>query len=222
MNTTLKSRLKAVASYNGLSIRAMEEKCGLSRSVIGNMSETGVLGSDKLSKILDTFRDIDPLWLISGEGNMLKEKPQSNNSEDADCQPIKNMRPRLPINAAAGALSNIAECVTDSQCDMRPLIPAFADYDFTIPIEGDSMLPDYQSGDELACVIVNDISEIKWGKPYVVDSTQGIVFKRIYDGGSHVLCRSINPTGSEYEIDKEEIIHIAAIVGSIRRSQNIN
>lgn len=210
--TTLKERLKTIANQYNLSIRAMEEKCGLSRSLIGNMSDSGVLGSDKLSKILDTFRDVDPMWLISGEGEMTKKTLNLNKGLS------NKLKPRLPVKAAAGALSIATQTVTSADCELIPVIPSLPDYDFTIPIEGDSMVPDYLSGDELACRLITDISDIKWGKPYIIDTMDGVVFKRIFDGGSSILCRSINPEVSDFEIDKSNILHIASIVGFTRHA----
>lgn len=63
---TLKDRLKLIAEQKGLSIRAFEERCGLGRGNISNMSPDGTLGSDKLTKIIDTFTEIDLYWLLTG------------------------------------------------------------------------------------------------------------------------------------------------------------
>lgn len=48
-------------------MRAFEEKCGLGRGNISNMSQEGTLGSDKLTKIIDTFPGIDLYWLLTGK-----------------------------------------------------------------------------------------------------------------------------------------------------------
>lgn len=65
----LKDRLKWLAQQKGLSIRAFEEKCGLGRGNISNMSQDGTLGSDKLSKIVDAFPEINLYWLLMGKDN---------------------------------------------------------------------------------------------------------------------------------------------------------
>lgn len=70
---TIKARLKKIAANYGLSIRAFEEKCGLNRGNISNMSDDGSVGSDKLSKIIDRFPGINPHWLITGSGEMIKQ-----------------------------------------------------------------------------------------------------------------------------------------------------
>ena len=40
--------------------------CGLGRGNISNMDTNGAIGSDKLTKIFDTFPDIDLIWLLRG------------------------------------------------------------------------------------------------------------------------------------------------------------
>lgn len=67
MAETIKDRLKQLAQLKGLSIRAFEETCGLGRGNISNMSQDGSIGSDKLSKIIDTFPGIDLYWLLTGK-----------------------------------------------------------------------------------------------------------------------------------------------------------
>jgi len=62
-----------VAEHLGLSMRAFEEACGLNRGNISNMLPNGNIGSDKLSKIFDTYPHINPIWLITGKGDMLQE-----------------------------------------------------------------------------------------------------------------------------------------------------
>lgn len=64
--TTIKERLYKIAEFEDLSVRAFEEKCGLGRGNISNMSPNGAIGSDKLSKILDAFPHVDLNWILTG------------------------------------------------------------------------------------------------------------------------------------------------------------
>ena len=67
--TTIKERIKEIAQSKSLSIRAFEEKCGLGRGNISNMASSGAIGSDKMTKIIDTFPDVDAYWLLTGRAN---------------------------------------------------------------------------------------------------------------------------------------------------------
>ena len=125
-------------------------------------------------------------------------------------------RPRIPFDAAAGALSVAMPGVSSLQCEQFPLIPTLPDYDFTIIARGDSMTPDILSGDELACVFVQESKFIQWGRPHVLDTAQGIVLKRIFNQKDAILCRSANHDYPDFEIPKDEIYHLAIVVGLIR------
>ena len=105
---------------------------------------------------------------------------------------------------------------TAEDCEQLPIIPFFPKYDFTIIVRGESMEPEYKSGDELACLIIGESSFIQWGRTYVLDTAQGIVVKRVFDGSGDLLCKSNNPDYPDFKIPKEEVFHMALVVGSIR------
>lgn len=245
---TIKNRLKVIADNYNLSIRALEEKCGLNRGNISNMSDNGNLGSDKLSKIFDTLPDVDPLWLITGRGNMHKTKKTQDDtlssktleypSKDTKNKSIRqdgiklidskhrsqstsrysgDLKPRIPFDAAAGALSVVTDSAAVGDCEMLPTIHAFPRYDFTMPIRGDSMLPDFMPGDEVACQLVRSSSYIQWGRVHVLDTRDGAVLKRIYNDDDCIICKSINPTYSDFNVPKEDVLQIALVVGLIRK-----
>lgn len=124
----IKERLLQVAKSQDLSIRAFEEKCGLGRGNISNMGEASSIGSDKLTKIIDTFPEIDLYWLLLGVGDMLRHthtptvKEQTNDPAMIDKlleqakeigrleQRIKELEQRLEkdaTNAYTGGTANV-------------------------------------------------------------------------------------------------------------------
>ena len=68
----LRNRIEEIAKYKQVSIRQMEVICQLKRGNLSNISKDGTIGLDKASKIIDTFPDVSPDWLISGKGPMLR------------------------------------------------------------------------------------------------------------------------------------------------------
>ena len=54
------------------------------------------------------------------------------------------------------------------------------------------MLPEYHSGDELACLYIKNTSFVQWGRCHVLDTAQGIIVKRIFDSGEFIRCVSDN------------------------------
>lgn len=179
-----------------------------------SLKNKGAIGTDKLENILRIYPELSPAWLLTGRGEMLLQ-PDNPNDETSQ---TSETRPRIPFTAAAGALSIATGAADEGDCERFPVIHTFPSYDFTIIIEGDSMAPDYLSGDELACAFLNSPADIQWGKPYILDTADGVVFKRIYDGGDSIMCTSINPAGPSFIVSKQELLHIASVVGYIRHT----
>lgn len=197
----------------------------------GILTQNNGINEDNLARFLAYADDINSSWLLTGEGEMLKSKRSADinshaNEPNSDYKVTKNelltqeisveTRPRIPFDAAAGGLSVAIGSVREEQCERLPVIPTFPRYDFTIIARGDSMEPQYVSGDELACLFIKDQSFIQWGRPHVLDTTQGVVVKRIFDAGDSILCKSINPEYPDFKIPKDDIIHMALVVGYIR------
>ncbi|MBJ2185819.1 MAG: helix-turn-helix transcriptional regulator [Paramuribaculum intestinale] len=182
-----------------------------------------------MSKIIDSLTQVNPTWLLTGRGDMLQQAQGADGdpsrvSKDFDAGPIDRAnpgatRPRIPFTAAAGALSIATNAACDADCERFPVITTFPAYDFTIKIEGDSMAPDYLSGDELACRFVDYPANIKWGEPHILDTRDGVVFKIPYFGGDQIMCRSINPDGPSFLVDCADVLHVASIVGFTRQLQ---
>lgn len=202
---TVKERLIAFIKEKGLSQSRFEKMIGLSNGFVNNISKG--IGADKLQRIVSVYPELNTTWLLTGEGEMLKK-----------CStPVhKNTRPRIPYDAAAGTLTDTVEGITEYQCEEVPVISVFPKYDFTIRIVGRSMEPEYFAGDEVACLRVNEKRFLQWGRVHVLDTTQGVVIKRIYDNGDSVICRSYNPEFPDFIIPKEDIRSYNLVVGSLR------
>lgn len=78
------------------------------------------------------------------------------------------------------------------------------------------MEPEFFSGDEVACKRINEERFIQWGRVHVLDTTQGVVIKRIYDDGEKIRCNSYNNEFPDFSIPKEDIRSYNLVVGSIR------
>lgn len=71
MKSTVKERLIAFISYLGMSKNAFENACGLSTRYVSNISAS--VSPDKLKKISLKFPELNVEWLLTGQGNMLRE-----------------------------------------------------------------------------------------------------------------------------------------------------
>lgn len=168
-----------------------------------------ILGKRKLSlevieAVLDTFPDVSAEWLLRGI------------ESDGEIVSGSESKPRIPYDAAAGCLTDAVDGVTAYQCEQLPVVQAFPKYDFTIRITGDSMMPNFHPGDEVACLRVNEARFLQWGRVYVLDTEQGIVIKRIYDNGDSIRCASYNPEYPDFNVPKEDIRSYNLVVGALR------
>lgn len=209
-------RLKEYIDYKGISVAAFERSIGMSNASFGkSLKNNGAIGTDKLENILSEYPDISPTWLLTGEGEMIKDLNDKItiipvNSPDGGI-------PLVPIDAWAG-LFHGEEAVALSDCE-HFFVPAFKDADFLIPVRGDSMIPRYYSGDLVACKFL-PLSDIffQWGKVYVLDTNQGALIKKVRPGSSDdtITLISENTDYEPFELPRSCIYNIALVQGLIR------
>lgn len=155
-------------------------------------------------------------WLLTGKGSMIKGNdaalPKAIHTTNS-----KDGIPLIPFSAMAGALSD-ERTVLEYECE-RYVVPAFKGADFLMPIKGTSMQPTYNSGDIVACqrVPMNSIF-FQWNKPYVLDTTQGPLVKRVKPGSdkNHISLVSDNPDYDPFQLPLEQIHAVALVIGLIR------
>jgi len=76
------TRIKKYIDYKGVSISAFEKSIGMSNASFGKSLKTGgSIGGDKLEKILSIYPDINPEWLLTGIGSMLRPIGLMSDSE---------------------------------------------------------------------------------------------------------------------------------------------
>ena len=123
-------------------------------------------------------------------------------------------KPRLPVKVSAGMVAEYYDGVLESQCERTPIIKQFPSYDFTMIVQGDSMEPKYEGGDEIACKRVE--KTIVPGCTYLVDTRDGAYLKRLYPEENRIRCDSYNPLYPSFYLDKEDINGIYRIIGLLR------
>lgn len=214
---TDKEKLIKYLEYKGISKNQFYTKTGFS---VGFLDKGSSLGVDKLKIVIDNYHDLNLDWFFYDDSEMLKSEDNAHilSLEIEKKEYKEETRPRIPMDAAAGSLTAAADGITIDDCEQLPVIKAFARYDFTIFARGDSMFPEYHSGDELACLYVKNTTFIQWGCCHVLDTVQGIVVKRIYDDGEYILCKSENSElFKDFRIHKTEVYNIALVIGLVRR-----
>lgn len=229
-------RIKEYIDFKGITKYEFCKKLGFSNKFLDNSSN---MGTDKACKILHYYTDINPEWLLTGEGEMLKpniketssnemrNKMRNFSEETKSKKKLLNLKepvtyyegiPLIPIEAMAGFGSGSIQVMDyDTQ---KYVVPEFTELnvDFMLRVKGSSMYPKYNSGDLVACkkLVLSDIF-FQWNKVYVLDTDQGALIKRIKKGSDgHLLIVSDNPSYEPYELHLSKIHAIAIVLGVIR------
>lgn len=181
---------------------------------MGYLDKRGSIGTDKYLKIIEYLPEINPEWLLTGKGSMLKEDnnlPMASKSANSEGIPL------IPLDAMAG-ISSGEVSVLELDCE-RYVIPMFKGADFLIPVKGSSMIPKYNSGDVVACkkIPMQDLF-FQWNKVYVLDTNQGALIKRIHKGpdNEHITLISENEKYTPFNLHLSQIYSVAIVVGVVR------
>ena len=173
-------------------------------------------GADMMALLCSEY-NISASYLLTGEGTMFKDGAGSPLPVAHQAVNPQEGIPLIPLSAMAGALTG-EQTVLEYECE-RYVVPAFNGADFLIPVKGNSMNPTYVSGDIVACqrVPMTDLF-FQWNKPYVLDTAQGPLIKRIKPGHDkqHILIVSDNEQYDPFELPYSEIRAVALVIGIIR------
>lgn len=165
----LRDRIKAFSSHLGLSIREFEKECGLKRGNISNM--TGALGSDKLSKIIVKYPDLNIRWLLLDEGKMISaasaeslpatvthHRPATRSPERSI--PIYDMPIGGSLSAFLGGTHNALDYIS---------LPGLPKCDGATRMWGNKMDPEIKAGDFIIYKKVEDLRKgLRFGRIYLV------------------------------------------------------
>lgn len=221
------TRLKEYLDFKGISVASAEKKVGISNSSLSKpFNNKTSIKTETLESFLKAYDDINAEWLLFGIGEMLKvdeveidvlhETRGKYNSKQEDLG-----IPLIDIDAMAGygkGDNQIMQYDTISGYRIPELEGKGVKY--LIRVSGSSMYPKYSNGDLLACKPLKDRTFFQWGKPYVLDTEQGAIVKRLFqcpDDESCLECHSDNKVHyPPFKIPKESIRALAIVVGVIR------
>lgn len=183
---------------------------GITKQTLSNWKKRNTFDAEL---IYTNCLHVNPSWLLSGQGEILKS---DNKPDELKGQGI----PLIPIDAIAG-YGKGEITITENDITKRFVIPEWSDkqVDFLIRISGSSMYPKYSNGDLVACRRVSDISFFQWGKIYVLDTDQGPMVKRLFEGSSADCLKCVSDNTEHYppfEICKNSVYNYSVVVGVIR------
>ena len=211
-----------MASNEGITIGALERAIGASKGVLSRAINNGTdIQAKWLQIIVENYPRYSADWLLSGKGDMLRNKEVVTQRKAEPALPVPENShegiPLIPLSAMAGAFTGETS-VMEYECE-RYVIPAFKGADFLIPVKGDSMQPTYYPGDLVACqrMPLDDLF-FQWNKTYVLDTKQGPLIKRVRRGSDdeHILIVSDNPAYAPFELSRAQFHGVALVRGLVR------
>lgn len=213
---SVKNRLKLFIKSQGNTISGFEKDINVSNGYVNSISKG--IGGEILLNILEISPNLNINWLLTGKGEMLKSDNKQLNIDNSN---ISSGIPLLPFDAFAGIGSDVAGVNFDT-IEERYTIPLFdgIKIDFMISVKGSSMYPKYNSGDVVACRLVNELLFVQWNKVYVLDTiSQGVIIKRLKksDKEGFIICKSDNESYEPFEIPMDDIRNVALVVGVVRQ-----
>lgn len=220
--------IRVFAEKEGITIGALERKIGASKGVLSRAIANGTdIQAKWITAIVDNYPLVSAQWLLTGEGEMISgdscDEKVDLTPECATNNITRARNDELPLHEHIEALAGIpSEDAAPSQYYSSYIVPDFKRQGATdlIRIHGNSMLPRYNSGDIVGVMQIFDPQFIEWGRVYVLDTTQGVLIKRLFPDKQNVgnyLCHSDNTEEyPDFSIPKTEIRKIFKVVGSIK------
>lgn len=216
-------RIFQYIDHKSVSIAEFERNNSISNGYLSKMRRRSAsVGEDILNIILENSPEIDPAWLLTGQGSMLREEkvpevivnrlhkpPYREKVSDIDV-PLYN------IDAAA----NLRTLFDNKQQNIidRIKIPDLPKCDGAIYIRGDSMYPLLKAGDIVIYKEIPDFGHLIYGEIYLVDyNVSGedyLVIKYVKRSQlpNHIQLVSYNPHHDPLDIPVQDCIRAMAIV----------
>lgn len=206
-------RIKLYIDTKGISIAAFEKSVGMSNASFSkSLKNNGAIGTDKLENILSIYSDISPEWLLTGQGDMLKEEPSLSVSMNP-----QEGTPYYDVDFLGGF---------DLQENSQAMVPALNIVANICPraemwcnITGHSMEPTISHGDIIALHNCS-VEDIQYGEVYAVVLDTFRTVKILRKSSTPGMLKFV-PVNKE-EFDEQEfsisrILQVYEVVGSIRR-----
>lgn len=210
----IKDKLLEYGKIKNMNASKFCQYLGLSN---GFFTRKSGITTDILEGILDKCADLNPDWLLTGKGEMLRNDPSAPH-----LQKSPNMAgiPLVEIEAVAG-FGNADFAITEQDVKDYYIVPEFSllHIDFMLKIRGSSMYPKYNSGDVVACTIIKERNFIQWNRCHIIaTASQGILCKRLLPSERKGYIRAVSDNTSypPFEIPEEDITGIALVVGVVR------
>lgn len=216
-------RIKEYIDHKNISIAAFERSVGMSNASFGKSLKNGkAIGTDKLENILTIYSDINPAWLLTGEGTMLRrEQKKAEMPETPSINQDYSGAPYYNVDFIGGfdLMINDQTINPDYYINYRPFNKEGI---LWCNLTGHSMEPELLSGDIIALKELNTpIQYLPAGEIYGIVTEEFRTVKRIRlsqrEGYVRLIPSNKSEEYGEQEIPISMILKVYAVLGSIRK-----
>ena len=226
-----KDRISKYIDFKGISVYKLEVDAGFSN---GYWRKTRSISANAVENILRVYSDLDPVWVITGVGDMLKQP--STQEASGDIIPLSH--PKTPdkiypmsefnlydIDVSAGLSRLFSEDGDRNKAYLGKIsIPNMPKCDGAVKVIGDSMYPLLKSGDIIAYKEVHSIESVQYGEIYILqienDCDVSVVVKYVKkssEGNDYLNLVSYNKEHDPKDVRKESITALARVILCIRQ-----
>jgi phage repressor protein C with HTH and peptisase S24 domain len=226
----ISERVGQYIEKKGISYYAFENSLGASRGSISKAVKEGKsIGSNVLETIMSIYSDINPNWLLTGQGDMFIGDEEFLLNKDVATFKLKTDNslenqqiPLYDIEAVAGLVPLFSGKGKQTPLDYIS-IPRLPKCDGAVYVTGDSMYPLLKSGDIVLYKEVTDIkNEIFWGEMYLLSLdmsgeeyiTVKYIQKSDFNGCVRLVSQNKHHQDKDVEFDK--IKALALVKASVR------
>lgn len=218
-----KERILQFIDYKGISKNKFYQETGISN---GTLDKSSGLSLETVEKFYDVYPEINPEWLITGRGGMLKNEKNLSliavNRKTQDNKLDEQEVPLYDFEATAG-LKNLFNSDSPRKILDTIKIPNIPKCDGAISVTGDSMYPLLKSGD-IVLYKETTVENIFFGEMYLLsiqldEWEEYITVKYVQkseQGDEYVKLVSQNSHHQPKDVLTKSISALALIKASIR------
>jgi hypothetical protein len=196
------ARFDKYMRHKGLNDNQVTIQCELSQGLIGQ-ARTGKsdLGKKTIDKILKVYQDLNRVWLLTGNGEMLNSEGNIAHLAHAGIPFYKD----VPVSAGRADLMSIrSEEIPDGFIKITGVYGQFA-----FPVIGCSMEPVIHAGDIVVVDEINNWERIDPDKIYLIFTHDDRMIKHLeIDDMNDEILWCVSPNYKKFSLPKSEIKQI--------------
>ena len=206
----INERITAILSYYSLSVNEFVARTGIkTKQAVYDLlhGKTRSISTAMENKILSCFPEISRAWLLTGEGDMIKEQIEP---PPEDVEVTEYGTKVYDIDATCGDRSRPI-VFADEHVIGHVQLPNVARDAMIIRANGDSMEPHIHDGDWIAVREVANLNVLYYGQVYLVITNEYRLLKylrRDADEQHYVILRSDNKNYDDIRLPKADIRHL--------------